>query len=159
MKRTLLNTAPASAAPSDLSRTTKEAPIHPAAKFVLPLASIALTLGLLSSSPILAQARLLSQPAQQRTEANSSAQAERDVRPLEPDKPIERELAGGEAHSYRIMLNTGEYLHVAVDQRGIDVVVVLRGPDGAPLMEMNGWGGMLGMEELSSEAASSGSYT
>ena len=158
MKRTLLNTAPASAIPFDFSHTTKEASIHRAAKFVLPLASIALTLGLLPSSPISAQARSLSQPTQQRTEANSSAQDGKDVRSLEPDKPIERELAGGEAHSYRIMLNRGEYLHVAVDQRGIDVVVALRGPDGAQLMEMDGLSGMLGMEEVSWEAASAGGY-
>ena len=46
---------------------------------------------------------------------------------LEPGKPVERELAGGQSHSYSIALTAGQYLHVVVDQRGIDVVVTLFG--------------------------------
>lgn len=39
---------------------------------------------------------------------------------FEQDKPIERELAGGESHSYRITLASGQYARVAVDQRHIN---------------------------------------
>lgn len=44
-------------------------------------------------------------------------------------KPIERQLAGNEAHSYKIVLAANQYLHVVVEQRGIDVVVALFAPD------------------------------
>src|SRR5262245_17705007 len=40
---------------------------------------------------------------------------------LELGKTVSRELAGGQAHSYRITLAAGEYLRVVVEQRGIDV--------------------------------------
>src|SRR5215468_8081976 len=70
----------------------------------------------------------------------SSAQApasERGVTPsaqesisLEPGKPVERELSGGQSHSYKIALISGQYFHIAVEQRGIDVAVALFTPDG-----------------------------
>jgi CHAT domain-containing protein len=53
---------------------------------------------------------------------------------LEQGKPIERELMGGESHSYQIMLISEQFLHLDVDQRGIDVVVTLFGPDGRQLV-------------------------
>src|SRR5687768_1927123 len=87
-------------------------------------------------------------------EQNYAYPAQSDARALEPGAPIERELRGGEAHSYRVVLASGQYLRVVVDQRGIDVVGVLRGPDGMQLMEMDGITGPLGAEEMSWEAAS-----
>jgi len=42
---------------------------------------------------------------------------------LEPDKTIERELASGERHVYRLTLAAGEFARVVVEQRGIDVAV------------------------------------
>jgi hypothetical protein len=45
-----------------------------------------------------------------------------DVRWLEEGKPIERELSGGESHSYRLNVTTGQYARVVVEQKGIDVV-------------------------------------
>src|SRR5881392_677042 len=59
-----------------------------------------------------------------------AAQSEKDVLVLEPEKPVERELAGGQSHTYRITLTADQYLFVVDDQRGIDVVVTLFGPDG-----------------------------
>src|SRR5262249_10897403 len=40
---------------------------------------------------------------------------------LEPGKPVERELSGGGSHSYKITMISGQYLHVVVPQRGINV--------------------------------------
>ncbi|HEV2855068.1 MAG TPA: CHAT domain-containing tetratricopeptide repeat protein [Thermoanaerobaculia bacterium] len=48
---------------------------------------------------------------------------------LIPERPIERELAAGEAHSYSIELAARPW-RVAVEQRGIDVVVSVSRPDG-----------------------------
>src|SRR5690242_1868579 len=65
------------------------------------------------------------------------AQDGKDVLTLEPGKPIERELDGGQSHSYRILLTAGQYVHIVVDQRGIDVVVTLVGPDGTEIAEVD----------------------
>ena len=54
-----------------------------------------------------------------------------DPQLLEPGKAVERELNEGQTHSYRIALNPGQYVRVAIDQRGIDVTVSLFAPDGA----------------------------
>ena len=54
---------------------------------------------------------------------------------LEPGKPIERELSGGQSHSYKITMISSQYLHIVVEQRGIDVAVALFTPDGKKLGE------------------------
>lgn len=56
--------------------------------------------------------------------------AAQEVIRLEPGKPIERELAGGETHSYQIALTVGQYLSLVVDQKFRDLVVTVFGPDG-----------------------------
>jgi hypothetical protein len=56
---------------------------------------------------------------------------------LERGKPIERELAAGEDHTYQIGLAKGDYLMVAIEQRGIDVVVKMLGPDGMQISEID----------------------
>ena len=56
---------------------------------------------------------------------------------LEVGKPIERELAGGQAHSYQLSLAAGQFLDAVVEQKGIDVVVTLFGPDGKKLIEVD----------------------
>jgi hypothetical protein len=61
-----------------------------------------------------------------------AAAAVTDAGVLTPGAPVERELAAGQTHAYRLALNAGQYLHVTIERRGIDVAVVLRGPDGAP---------------------------
>src|SRR5215470_15151941 len=55
-------------------------------------------------------------------------QSDRQAWRLEPGKPIERELTGGQSHSYQIAMASGQYMHLVVDQRGIDVVVALFTP-------------------------------
>jgi len=50
-------------------------------------------------------------------------QNEKEIKTLEPGKTIERQLAGGESHFYQIHLDTGQFLHADVEQKGIDVVV------------------------------------
>jgi hypothetical protein len=39
---------------------------------------------------------------------------------LTPNAPTERELAGGQTHRYRVELKEGQYLRLAVKQRGVD---------------------------------------
>ena len=79
-------------------------------------------------------------------------------RTLEAGKPLERELAGGQSHAYQIALAAGQYLHVVAEQRGIDVVVTLFGPDGKKLTEIDSPNGPVGPEPVKWITESSGSY-
>ncbi len=88
----------------------------------------------------------------------TAAQGEQDARPLELGKPIERELAGGQSHAYQITLAEGQYLNVIVEQRGIDVVVDLFGPDGKQIMEFDDEIRNQGQETVSQVAKIAGSY-
>ncbi len=81
-----------------------------------------------------------------------------DILTLEPAKPIERGLAGGQVHFYTVKLASGQYLRAIVDQRGIDVVVTLFGPDDKKLFEMDSPNGTQGPEPVSIVAESSGNY-
>jgi len=77
------------------------------------------------------------------TEANANDPAtgkETDALQLEPGKPIQRELRGGESHSYRLMVAAGQYALVAVDQRRINVVVSAFGPNGEKITEADSFG-------------------
>lgn len=77
---------------------------------------------------------------------------------LEPGKPIERGLTGGEAHSYRIPIASGQYLYAIIDQRGIDVGVTLFAPDGRKLLEIDTTSSQLGEEPLWFVSESAGNY-
>jgi tetratricopeptide (TPR) repeat protein len=73
-------------------------------------------------------------------------------------KPIGREMKGGQSHTYEITLAVGQYLHVVVDQRGIDAVVRLHAPDGKQLMEVDSPNGTQGPERVEYISESPGSY-
>ncbi|HJQ23960.1 MAG TPA: CHAT domain-containing protein [Blastocatellia bacterium] len=87
-----------------------------------------------------------------------SAAAQAEVRELKAGERIERELKGGESHLYQIALTSGQYLHAVVEQKGIDVVVRLFGPDRKPLAEVDSPNGTQGPEPVSLIAAATGEY-
>jgi tetratricopeptide (TPR) repeat protein len=89
---------------------------------------------------------------------NPIVQGEKDTRPLEPGKPVERELAGGQSHDYQITLSAGQFMKVIVEQRGIDVVVGLLGPDAKPIMEFDSEIRSQGQETVWQVAEVAGSY-
>jgi CHAT domain-containing protein/tetratricopeptide (TPR) repeat protein len=84
--------------------------------------------------------------------------SENKVQLLELNKPIERELVGGGAHTYQINLIAGHYIHVVVEQRGVDVVVVLFDGAGKQLSEVDSPNGVQGHEPLTWIAESSSVY-
>ncbi len=87
----------------------------------------------------------------------SSEKRQTEIRELKQGSVIEREIAGGEAHTYRIVLVSGQYLKVMVEQKGIDVLVKLFGGDGQKLAEVdNAPAG--GMEFVSAIAETFGDY-
>jgi CHAT domain-containing protein/Tfp pilus assembly protein PilF len=77
---------------------------------------------------------------------------------LEAGQPVERQIAGGEKHSYLQRLEAGQYLRVAAEQRGIDVLLRLYGADGAPITEVDSPGGDHGFERISEVAVVAGDY-
>ncbi|MGH9754503.1 MAG: CHAT domain-containing tetratricopeptide repeat protein [Blastocatellia bacterium] len=85
-------------------------------------------------------------------------QGENDARQLEAGKPIERETAGGQKHYYEIALEAGQYLHLVVDQRGIDVIVTLFGPNGEQIFKMDSPNGVEGPEPVFTITETSGTY-
>src|SRR5262245_14886201 len=76
-------------------------------------------------------------PAQAPASERGAAPSAQETDSLEPGRPIERELSGGQSHSYKIAMVSGQYLQVVVAQRGIDVAVALFAPDGKKISEVN----------------------
>jgi CHAT domain-containing protein/Flp pilus assembly protein TadD len=87
-----------------------------------------------------------------------AAQNDKSIPTLEPGRPVERELAGGGSHSYQIVFTSNQFFRVVVDQRGIDVVVILFGVDGKQLNEVDSPNGTQGPEILSAIAETTGKY-
>ena len=90
---------------------------------------IGLAVSLLVLSVAATQTRATAQTGQQPAVATNPTQNESDVRVLELGKPIERELKGGESHSYNIPLTAGQYLRIAVDSKNIEVSTELLPPE------------------------------
>ena len=82
----------------------------------------------------------------------------REITTLELGTPIERELAGGQEHDYQITLAEGQYAFVVVEQRGIDVVVQLLGPDGKSITESDFETRNQGTEKIEVVAEAAGRY-
>jgi CHAT domain-containing protein/predicted negative regulator of RcsB-dependent stress response len=76
-------------------------------------------------------------------------QGEGNTRTLEIGKPIERELARSDRHSYQIGLKANELLHIVVEQRGINVIVSVFGPSGQGITEIDSPNGANGPEPVS----------
>jgi CubicO group peptidase (beta-lactamase class C family) len=77
---------------------------------------------------------------------------------LNPGKPVERQLSQSEKHTYRVELKSGQSLFAVVDQKGIDVVVTVFGPDGKQIEEIDSPNGDQGPEPVSIVARAPGSY-
>ena len=71
---------------------------------------------------------------------------------------VQRELKGGETHSYRINLNAGQFLNANVEQEGIDLVVSVFGPDKKQLTESDSPNDQWGPEPVLLVASTSGEY-
>ena len=89
----------------------------------------------------------------------SGAQTQSDpVRTLTTRETVERELRAGETHRYKIDLKAGEFLNAVLDQHTIDVQLILLGPDGQKLIEVDSPNGAEGPEPLFWIAGTTGDY-
>ena len=86
-----------------------------------------------------------------------TGQAAQEPQTLVPGNPVEREIAGGESHTYQITLTAGQFVRFRLEQRAMDARLILSAQDGRQLAEMDLTGA--GSEEsLSLEAATAGVY-
>jgi CHAT domain-containing protein/tetratricopeptide (TPR) repeat protein len=83
------------------------------------------------------------------------AQTAKDLPPL---SAVTRELKGGETHSYRLALTSGQFLHATVEQLDIDVVTSVFAPEGKQLTESDSPNDRWGFEPIIFVAPSSGEY-
>ena len=85
----------------------------------------------------------------------ASAQTTKDLPQL---ASVERELKGGETNSYRVSLIAGQFLHVIVEQNGIDVIAAAFAPDGKQLSYCDSPNDRWGSESVLLVAPESGEY-
>lgn len=78
--------------------------------------------------------------------------------PLEPGVAIDREMAAGELHRYRVALAAGDFLEVVVEQRGIDVAVAVIDPAGRHLSTTDSPNSDLGPERVLLLAGTPGNH-
>src|SRR4051812_26393258 len=93
--------------------------------------------------------------------ANGSGQDKQpsaDAVILTLNKPVEREVHASESHYYRFELAAGQYLRGLVTQEGIDVTVLLYGPDGKLIYQADTPTGNYGQEPICLIAEQSGNY-
>jgi tetratricopeptide (TPR) repeat protein len=82
-----------------------------------------------------------------------------EIRELSSNQTVERTIKRGETHRYKLELKANEYLHVDVDQRGIDVQLILLGADNQTILNRDRPNGARGPESLSFVAIIAGKYT
>jgi CHAT domain-containing protein/tetratricopeptide (TPR) repeat protein len=109
-------------------------------------------------APAAASLRPVVLPVQVPASERSATPSAQDSISLEPGKPVERELSGGQSHSYKVTMISGQYLRVVVEQRGIDVAVALFAPDGKKISEADSEHMFEGSETMSAIAEAAGEY-
>jgi hypothetical protein len=72
--------------------------------------------------------------------------------------PIERALIPGQVHEFTVKLEENTYIQIAVEQRGIDVIVKVLSPNNKSLGEFDSPTGDEGTENVSFVAAADGIY-
>jgi len=82
--------------------------------------------------------------------------AQDEARTLVRGRAVEREIAAGEAHRYQVALETDQFLFVAVEQQGVDLVVRILGPSGEELDEVDSPNGSWGLEAVTFFPSGSG---
>ncbi len=77
---------------------------------------------------------------------------------LPPLTAVDREIKGGETHSFRVHLEAGQFLHAIVVQEGIDLVTAIFGTDGKQITESDSPNDNWGSEPILLVAPVAGEY-
>jgi len=100
----------------------------------------------------------LAEPLRAQNSSGTAGQPQSETTFLEPDKPLERTVQGGEKHTYEIRAEAGQFIHAVVEQLGIDVALTLYAPDDKPIGSMDSPNGTFGLEQISTIAEAPGIY-
>jgi CHAT domain-containing protein/tetratricopeptide (TPR) repeat protein len=73
---------------------------------------------------------------QVRPELSTQQADDKDLRLLEPGKSFDWKLLSGQTRSFRISLESGQYLRLIIDHWGIDIDVIWYGPSGQKITEV-----------------------
>src|SRR6266511_3405089 len=111
-----------------------------------------------AGAPAAASPRPVAVPSQAPASMRGAAPSAQESVSLEPGKPVERELSGGQSHFYKISMTAGQYLRINVSQRGIDALVALFTPDGKNIGEVDDVHTTVGSETVSAIAEAAGAY-
>jgi len=111
-----------------------------------------------AGAPAATSPRPVAVPAQAPASTRGAAPSAQESDWLEPGKPVERELPGGQSHFYKITMISGQYSQIVVEQRGIDVAVALFTPDGKKISEADSEHLIGGSETVSVIAEAPGAY-
>src|SRR6266545_3759216 len=111
-----------------------------------------------AGAPAAASPRPVAVPSQAPASMRGAAPSAQESDSLEPGKPVERELSGGQSHFYKISMTAGQYLRINVSQRGIDALVALFTPDGKNIGEVDDVHTTVGSETVSAIAEAAGAY-
>lgn len=88
----------------------------------------------------------------------SAGQDEKEISGLEEGKPVQRELRGGQSHSYRVELAAGQFMQAIVEQISVDVSIKVFDPNGQKLLEVDNPNSRYGLESASLIAETPGRY-
>jgi CHAT domain-containing protein len=90
--------------------------------------------------------------------APAAAARETSAGTLEPGRRLEGRIGGEEQTAYEVRLAKGDFAHVVVDQRGVDLIVSVRDPAGRLVVERDALTGAFGPEVVRFVAPSAGAY-
>jgi len=82
-----------------------------------------------------------------------------DNNELELNKKITSKITLNHTHTYNVQLEKDQFLQVAVEQKGVDILIKLYSPDKLLLSEFDGWTSTWGIDKLSWIAKIEGNYT
>ena len=123
------------------SKTPKVTDPGPGLRRVLPWAAVLLVLAFLSCSP-------------------SPNKAHIETVSLTPGVSWHRSIGGdGRPHHFRFTVKADRFLHLVVEQREVDVVVLLKDPAGRLLYEVDSPSGATGPETVLAVTAAAGEHT
>lgn len=88
----------------------------------------------------------------------AAAQEAEAVRELRPGRTVTSELAGGASHTYTVTLEAGQFVRLVVEQKGLDVALLLFNPRGERVAQGDSPNGIEGPEPLVFIAGESGAY-
>jgi CHAT domain-containing protein/Tfp pilus assembly protein PilF len=77
---------------------------------------------------------------------------------LEQGKAIEREIKGGESHTFQVNLSAGQFLNAAVEQNGIELGVTIFDPANKELIDIKMWKCNVGRAPINWIADGTGTY-